>query len=93
MISQRMFATSTYHSCASVLSRHLVCWCQSGEYTKKTIELKLHRVQHVVFVCFQLHNFCTNERDDERPVIFILDPDTFVLNYEFSVPPVRHYCL
>jgi hypothetical protein len=56
---------------------------------KKPIDLKLYRVQRVVFACSQLHNFCIHERDDECPVIFGHYPDAFVPNYEFALPPVQ----
>jgi hypothetical protein len=56
---------------------------------KRPIELKLHRVRHLIQACFRLHNFCINERDEVSNVILTRDPDTFVPNYEFAVPSVQ----
>jgi hypothetical protein len=56
---------------------------------KRPIELKLHRVWHLIQAFFRLHNFCINERDEVSNVILTHDPDTFVPNYEFAVPFVQ----
>ncbi len=56
---------------------------------KKPLELKLHRVQHVVQACFRLHNFCIDNRDEKCAVILTRDVETFVPNYEFVLPAVQ----
>jgi hypothetical protein len=49
---------------------------------KKYLEVKLFRIGHIVQACARLHNYCINNWDDNVPIIFDRDPESFAPNWE-----------